>query len=302
MNAFIGEYTDLADHYHLIEQAIRYLDEHAKDQPELKDVAASVHLSEYHFQRLFTRWVGVSPKRFLQYLTKEYARSLLEQSQSLLDVSYQAGLSGPGRLHDLFVAWEAVSPGEYKIGGSGLEITYAFLPSPFGECLLAATPRGICSLDFILEGDRGAALSALKRRFSNAEFLQDQQQMTKELQDLFTAPYDGGWRSPALHVSGTPFQIKVWEALLRIPSGAVLTYADIAVQIGMPEAARAVGSAMGRNPVAVLIPCHRVIRQTGDFGNYRWGAARKKALLGWEIVKSRSSIPQPSQLASPSMG
>ena len=300
METIIGDYKDQAQDYQVVERAIQYLNDHYPEQPELKEIAASVNLSEYHFQRLFTRWVGVSPKRFLQYLTKERARQLLERSESLLEVSYQTGLSGPGRLHDLFVTWEAVSPGEYKSRGEGLTIDYGFHPSPFGECLLVATPRGICGLEFIQNGDRASAFGELKRRWAKADFTENPAHTQGQLRRLF-AFFDGGDpQGLALHVCGTPFQLKVWEALLHIPTGAVLTYEDVAVQIGLPRAARAVGSAIGRNPVPVLIPCHRVIRHTGDFGSYHWGTARKKAMLGWEFARGRELRPEPAFAASPS--
>jgi AraC family transcriptional regulator of adaptative response/methylated-DNA-[protein]-cysteine methyltransferase len=286
METIIGDYRQQAQDYQVVERAIQYLSDHYREQPELKEIAASVNLSEYHFQRLFTRWVGVSPKRFLQYLTKERARRLLEQCESLLSVSYETGLSGPGRLHDLFVTWEAVSPGEYKSRGEGLEIDYGFHPSPFGECLLAVTTRGVCGLEFIQNGDRSAALAELKRRWPKAVLHENPTRTQRQIACLFTCFEGGDPQDLALHVWGTPFQLKVWEALLRIPTGAVLTYEDIAVQIGLPQAARAVGTAIGRNPVPVLIPCHRVIRRTGDLGGYRWGAARKKALLGWEFSRT----------------
>ncbi len=281
------EYTSLAEDYRRIEQAILYLDANYDRQPSLKETAASVHLSEYHFQRLFTRWVGVSPKRFLQYLTKEHAKKLLERSENLLDVTYQSGLSSPGRLHDLFVTWEAVTPGEYKNRGEGVTISYGFHDTPFGECLTALSPRGVCGMSFIQDGDRRAALDELERRWRKAEFVSDPSgtaDMTEEVFSFFDEQKADGLR---LHLSGSSFQLKVWEALLGVPSGMLVSYEDIAVQIGLPRAARAVGAALGRNPIPVLIPCHRVIRKTGEIGDYRWGAARKKALLGWEMAHSR---------------
>lgn len=281
----IGKEADQFDQvYERIEQAILFLAEHHPEQPNLKAIAENVGLSEYHFQRLFTRWVGISPKRFMQYLTKEHAKQLLDESADLLSASYAAGLSGPGRLHDLFVTCEAVTPGEYKRWGEGLEIRYGFHPSPFGMLLVALTQRGISNLMFIQDGDRKGALSTLRAFWSAAEVNEDQVttgEVAAEIMNLFQGLTPNSMR---LYLKGTNFQIKVWEALLRIPSGSVVSYEDIAIYIGMPGVSRAVGNAVSRNPVPVLIPCHRVICKTGDFGDYRWGASRKKALLGWEMA------------------
>jgi AraC family transcriptional regulator, regulatory protein of adaptative response / methylated-DNA-[protein]-cysteine methyltransferase len=285
MEISMVDYRSASEDYRRIEQAILYLDQHYDQQPSLGDIAQSVHLSEYHFQKLFTRWVGISPKRFTQYLTKEHAKRLLEHSENLLSAAYESGLSGPGRLHDLFITWEAVTPGEYKRHGEGLEILYGFHTTPFGECLLALTERGVCSLIFVQNGDRKAAQSELERRWSSANLRQDQAATAGMIARMFAFYEDNRQDQVPLHVFGTAFQIKVWEALLRIPSGSVLSYSDISVQIGLPGASRAVGSAIGRNPIPILIPCHRVIRQTGEFGGYRWGGPRKKALLGWEMAK-----------------
>ena len=276
------EYRGLSDDYESVEQALRFLEQHVEDQPSLKEVAENVHLSEFHFQKLFTRWVGISPKRFLQYLTKERAKSMLASSRNLLDTAYSVGLSGPGRLHDLFVACEAVTPGEFKRQGEDLTIYYGFHPSPFGECLLANTERGVCNLIFVMDGDRQAAYRSLHRTWPLADLAEDREKTRPYIRKIFTR-LSGLQAEPLnLYLRGTNFQIKVWEALLRIPAGSVVTYQDIAVAIGMPRAARAVGNAVGQNPVPVLIPCHRVIRKDGNFGNYGYGRARKKALLGWE--------------------
>jgi AraC family transcriptional regulator of adaptative response/methylated-DNA-[protein]-cysteine methyltransferase len=280
------DYRVLSDDYERVEQALRFLEAHVEAQPTLKEVAENVHLSEFHFQKLFTRWVGISPKRFLQYLTKEKAKSMLASSRNLLDTAYSVGLSGPGRLHDLFVACEAVTPGEYKRQGEDLTIFYGFHPSPFGECLLAVTERGICNLIFVMNGDRDAALQSLSAVWPLAKLVEDRQKTRPYVHRIF-ARINGQQAEPLnLFLHGTNFQIKVWEALLRIPPGSVVTYQDIAVAIGMPRAARAVGNAVGHNPIPVLIPCHRVIRKNGDFGDYGYGSARKKALLGWEQVHS----------------
>jgi AraC family transcriptional regulator of adaptative response/methylated-DNA-[protein]-cysteine methyltransferase len=275
--------------YHRIERAIRYLDAAAPAQPSLTDVARHVGLSSFHFQRVFTRWAGLSPKRFSQVLALTFAKELLQRSRNLLDATYDAGLSSGGRLHDLFVTLEAVTPGEYRTSGAGLRIDAGFHDSPFGECLLAVTDRGICALTF-LDGERHAALRDLAARWPNA---------TVEETPRVTAPVAARIfrsmeiRDPlsvvplSLLVRGTNFQVKVWEALLRIPAGGVTTYEHVAASVGAPRATRAVGTAVGRNPVAFLIPCHRVIRSTGALGAYRWGLPRKRAMLAWEAGRGR---------------
>lgn len=286
------DYSSMLEDYQRIEKALIYLENHYRQQPSLKEIAQSVHLSEHHFQKLFTRWVGISPKKFTEYLTKEHARKLLEQSESILDTAYGAGLSGPGRLHDLFITWEAVTPGVYKKMGEGIEILYGFHATPFGECLLAMTDRGVCYLAFVQDGDREATRGELARRWNRASLRQDQAATAKMVASVFSFFEGSRRRQLSLHIFGTVFQIKVWEALLRIPSGSVLSYADIAVQVGLPGAARAVGNAVSSNPIPVIIPCHRVIRQTGEIGGYRWGEARKKALLGWEVARKESFIEE----------
>jgi AraC family transcriptional regulator of adaptative response/methylated-DNA-[protein]-cysteine methyltransferase len=278
----MNTYHQLSEDYERIEQAIRYLDANYQRQPELAEIAASVHLSEYHFQRLFTQWVGISPKRYLQYLTKESAKSWLKASASLLEAAYASGLSGPGRLHDLFVTCEAVTPGEFKRKGDGLQIAYGIHPTPFGECLLAVTGRGICSLMFVQNGDREAALAAFRHDWQKAELSQDPDRTRPLLEQVFSSP--GGTGLP-LHLLGTNFQIKVWEALLRIPSGALTTYTAVAQSIGRPSAARAVSNAVAHNPIAYIIPCHRVIRESGEMGGYRYGIPRKRAMLEWETAR-----------------
>jgi AraC family transcriptional regulator of adaptative response/methylated-DNA-[protein]-cysteine methyltransferase len=278
-------YIQLAEDYRRIEQAIRFLEEHYLEQPDLSAAANSIGLSEFHFQRLFTRWVGISPKRFLQFLTKEHAKDLLRQPVDLLEASYASGLSSPGRLHDLFVACEAVTPGEYKTHGDGLTIQYGFHQTPFGECLLARTTRGVCALAFVEEGGGEQALNDLRLKWRRAR-LEENPAATAALVAQIFRPPDARTGTMNLLLNGTNFQIKVWEALLRIPSGAVVSYEDVAMSIGMPGAARAVSNAVASNPVAVLIPCHRVIRKDGDFGGYHYGTARKKALLGWEMANS----------------
>jgi AraC family transcriptional regulator of adaptative response/methylated-DNA-[protein]-cysteine methyltransferase len=278
--------TQFTDDYARIEQVIYYLEKNAARQPTLAEIAESVHLSEYHFQRLFTRWVGISPKRFLQFITKEHAKQLLAQSSSLLDATYQVGLSSPGRLHDLFITWEAVTPGEYKQRGMGLSIRYGLHTTPFGEALLGSTDRGICHLSFVMPSGRGPALQALRKSWPNAQLVEDPSATLPQLRAIFRRPSSGSDGPLQVYLSGSNFQLKVWEALLRIPSGNVVSYRDIASYLGDPGASRAVGNALAHNPVAVLIPCHRVIHTLGEFGNYHYGEARKIALLGWEMAKA----------------
>ena len=285
MDIQLSNYAQLAEDYRRIEQAILYLEEHFLEQPDLSAVAGSIGLSEYHFQRLFTRWVGISPKRFLQFLTKEHAKHLLRQPVDLLEATYASGLSSPGRLHDLFVTCEAVTPGEYKNHGAGLTIQYGFHQTPFGECLLARTSRGICALAFAEPGGRDQALLDLRTKWRQARLEENPAATASMVAQIFQPP-ELRPGSLNLVLNGTNFQIKVWEALLRIPSGSVVTYEDIALSIGMPKAARAVSNAVASNPVAVLIPCHRVIRKDGAFGGYHYGTARKKALLGWEMARA----------------
>lgn len=270
--------------YRRIEAAITYIAAHYRRAPSLDEVAAAAHLSPFHFQRLFTRWAGVSPKRFARYLSLEHARALLRHDgASCLDAAHEAGLSGPGRLHDMFVRIEAMTPGEYGRGGAGMAISHGFAESLFGEVLVAATPRGICHIAFA--DDRGAALDRLRLAFPAAEFSPaGAGPQAKAVQ----AALHMDWSSPTeirLHLRATPFQIKVWEALLRIPAGRLASYGDVAAAVGAPKASRAVGTAIGANPVAWLIPCHRVIRQSGAVGGYRWGAPRKQAIIGWESAR-----------------
>jgi len=278
-------YTQLSDDYARIEQVIYYLEQNASRQPSLSEIADHIHLSEYHFQRLFTRWVGISPKRFLQFITKEHAKQLLTSASSILDTSYQVGLSSPGRLHDLFITWEAVTPGEFKQRGEGMLIHYGFHPTPFGEVLLASTERGICNLSFVMSSDRTAAMDALRRYWPKANLVEDSS-ITQPLVAGIFRSFGRALDHPVhLYLSGSNFQLKVWEALLSIPSGSVVSYRDIASVLGDSNASRAVGNALANNPVPVLVPCHRVINSLGEFGNYHYGEARKKALLGWEMAK-----------------
>jgi len=274
-----------ANDYQLVEQAIRFLDRNAGRQPELREVAASVGLSEFHFQRLFQRWAGVSPKRFLQFQTAQEAKHVLQQTGDLLEASYQAGLSGPGRLHDLIVNVEAVTPGEYKRRGAGLAISWGVHASPFGDCLLALTARGVCALEFLQPESEDDALARLRAVWENARLEHAPQVTAPVAARIFQAGTKQ--QAPlAVLVKGTNFQIKVWEALLRVPAGRITTYAGLAHSLGRPGAARAVGSAVAANHIGYLIPCHRVIRSTGAFGEYRWGAQRKRILLSRELAQA----------------
>ncbi|MCJ7432271.1 MAG: methylated-DNA--[protein]-cysteine S-methyltransferase [Anaerolineales bacterium] len=286
MNTSLSNYRQLSEDYLRIEQAIQYLDNHYKDQPGLEEVAASIGLSEFHFQRIFTRWAGISPKRFLQFLTREGAKDLLNRSENLLDTTHQVGLSSLGRLHDLFVTTEAVTPGEYKSHGTRVTIRYGLHPTPFGKCLIGVTEHGICHLSFV-QTSEGDAIDALVNQWEQARMIEDHRATAPLVGPIFDLSQRG--KVPLqLHLRGTNFQLKVWEALLNIPAGAVTTYEGIASMIGTPGAMRAVGTAVGHNPVAILIPCHRVIRKVGEFGNYRYGAPRKKALLAREYVTARN--------------
>ena len=270
--------------YHRIERAIRFLDASSPVRPSLAEVARHVGMSPFHFQRLFTRWAGISPKRFSQVLALEYAKDKLRDSRNLIDATYDAGLTSGGRLHDLFVTLDAVTPGEFRESGSGLRILAGFHESPFGEALIAATDRGVCGLTFH-DGDRKAALRDLASRWPNATIDERPRTTAPVASRIFSAleARDPEGLVPlGLLVRGTNFQVKVWRALLQIPVGSVATYEDIATAIGAPAAVRAVGTAIGRNPVAFLIPCHRVIRTTGALGGYRWGLPRKRAMLAWE--------------------
>jgi AraC family transcriptional regulator of adaptative response/methylated-DNA-[protein]-cysteine methyltransferase len=274
--------------YQRIAEAIRYLEENYRHQPELDDLAAHLHLSPFHLQRLFTRWAGISPKRFVQYLTAAHAKQLLANAHSVLDATYETGLSSPGRLHDLLVAVEAMTPGEYKTQGGGLVIRYGRHATPFGDCILAATERGVCKLSFLEDEGWQAAVDELQAQWPSATLVEDPA-YTQPLVDLIFPPAEAtpnGQRQVNLLLKGTNFQVKVWEALLRIPAGAATTYEEVAQAIGQPSAARAVGGAIGANNIAYLIPCHRVIRKSGVIHDYRWGATRKKAILGWESARA----------------
>jgi AraC family transcriptional regulator of adaptative response/methylated-DNA-[protein]-cysteine methyltransferase len=269
--------------FNRIAEAIEYLQKNFKSQPTLDQVAEEVHLSSYHFQRLFTEWAGTSPKKFLQYISVEHAKKMLKENQaSLFETAMDTGFSGPSRLHDLFINIEGMTPGEYKNGGENLNINYSFAESPFGNLMVASTTKGICYIAFA--DDEAKALEALIQKFPKANY----KQMTDLLQQNALFIFSHDWKNLdqiKLHLKGTDFQIKVWETLLKIPIGKFTTYGNIADHINNPKAARAVGTAIGDNPVAFLIPCHRVIQSTGTFGGYHWGSIRKTAMIGWEAAK-----------------
>lgn len=274
--------------YYRIAEAISYLKENFKLQPDLDEVAEKVNLSPFHFQRLFSQWAGVSPKKFLQYLSLNYAKNMLKDQQStLFDAAFETGLSGTGRLHDLFVNVEGMTPGEFKNGGENLTINYSFAQTPFGQLLIASTAKGVCYMAFADEETEG--LNELKKQFPAAQY----QSKKDKLQEDALAIFDQNWEEPAtvkLHLKGTPFQLKVWETLLKVPMGQFTTYGTIAKALGNPNASRAVGSAVGDNPIAFLIPCHRVIQSSGNFGQYHWGQVRKTAILGWEAAQIDPAI------------
>lgn len=269
--------------YNRIAEAIGYIKQNFKQQPTLDKVAEEIHLSPHHFQRLFTDWAGVSPKKFLQYISVEHAKNILKDKQAtLFDAAFETGLSGTGRLHDLFVNIEGMTPGEYKNGGESLSINYSYAESPFGNILVASTAKGICHMAFADNEDE--AFEALQQHYPNARY----KQMLDMLQQNALYIFTHDWKKLnkiKLHLKGTDFQLKVWETLLKIPMGQLSTYGNIAEEIKNPNASRAVGTAIGSNPVAFLIPCHRVIQSTGLFGGYMWGPVRKTAIIGWEASK-----------------
>ena len=275
--------------YVIVEQAIRFIETHTRQQPSLAEIADHIGASESHLQRIFTRWAGISPKRFLQYLTHEHCRQLLRESRSLLDTTYEAGLSSAGRLHDLFVTVEGVTPGEFKAAGAGLEITYGVHDSPFGDCLIATTPRGVCTVVFTSGTGEQRAVEALREEWAGATIVENPGQTAPVAERIFAPAIRADTAPIRLLLRGTNFQINVWKALLRIPLGAVASYEDLAAMAMVPGAPRAVGNAVGANPIAYLIPCHRIVRKSGQFGNYGGGPARKKAMLVWESARRARS-------------
>ncbi|UCS92843.1 methylated-DNA--[protein]-cysteine S-methyltransferase [Echinicola marina] len=268
--------------YQRVAEALSYLQENFKKQPNLNEIAEEASLSPFHFQRIFTEWAGVSPKKFLQFISLGHAKKILrETNTNLLEASMEAGLSGTGRLHDLFVNIEGMTPGEYKNGGTNLQINYSFSGTPFGEILVASTSKGICYLAFL--EDEPYTIEGLVSRFPNASFKNREDQLQQNALRIFQQDWTK-MDQIKLHLKGSDFQLKVWESLLKIPMGKLTTYGQIAEKINNPKASRAVGTAIGSNPVAFLIPCHRVIQASGIFGGYMWGPARKTAIIGWEAA------------------
>jgi len=289
--AYIGDMDTTTEDrdYRRIEAALTYLETHRSEQPTLEEVADHLGLSPFYFQRIFTRWVGISPKRFLQFLTVEHARSCLAETRSVLETAFETGLSSPGRLHDLTVSVDAMTPGEIKSGGSGLTIRHGLVSSHFGPCFIGVTERGVCWMAFPDESEQNPSLEELASSFPHADLRADPAQAALWRDRIFDRTViEGGAPLPIL-LSGTNFQLKVWEALLRIPSGGLCAYSGLASAMGRPTATRAVASAVAANHIAYLIPCHRVIRTMGEFGKYRWGAARKQALIGWEQAQHQNA-------------
>ncbi|MDQ3119851.1 MAG: methylated-DNA--[protein]-cysteine S-methyltransferase [Verrucomicrobiota bacterium] len=278
--------------YERVASVIRYLDQHHAEQPDLAALAAGVGLSTFHFHRLFSAWAGVTPKDFLQCLTLENAKNLLRNGTSALETSLEAGLSGPGRLHDLCVTLEAASPGEMKTGGAGLQFVFGFAETPFAEALIAETVRGLSHISFHERTARASATEALQRSWPAAIFRRDDARARDLAQTIFARRLPHGpARGLRAFVRGTPFQLRVWRALLRIPPGSLTTYGRLSSAVEAPRASRAVGSAVGANPLAFIIPCHRVIRGTGVLGNYRWDPMRKRAMIGWEVASHAVELP-----------
>lgn len=280
--------TQQIEDYNRIAQAIHYLNDHLLEQPTLDEMAAHLHLSKFHFQRLFKRWAGITPTQFLHYLTVEYAKEKLAQTSTIYDTSLDLGLSSAGRLYDHFVKLEGMTPGEYKERGLGLVIRFGFHGTPFGRCLLATTERGVCALRFFNEGEAESVLDEVRSEWSAATFCEDR----RVTEPLAVRIFNGRSHTPGqngplhLHVRGTNFQLNVWKALLALPAGTLVTYQNVADAITQPTAVRAVASAVAKNPVGYLIPCHRVITKVGKIHRYRWGETRKKAMIGWEGART----------------
>jgi AraC family transcriptional regulator of adaptative response/methylated-DNA-[protein]-cysteine methyltransferase len=271
-----------ASDYERVRRIIAYISERWREQPSLEDVAEAVGLSTTHVHHLFRRWAGLSPKAFLQAITLDNAKALLAQSASVLDATYEVGLSGPARLHDLFVTHEAMTPGDYKAGGAGLTMRFGFHPSPFGEAVLVATERGLAGLGFVDDGDREAALVDMRRRWPKAEYVEDHAATLPLARRIFDPSRWEAEQPLRVVLIGTDFEVRVWQTLLRIPLGRATTYSDIASRIGKPSACRAVGAAVGKNPISFVVPCHRVLGRSGALTGYHWGLTRKQAILGWE--------------------
>ena len=283
MNA--KKYTETGYHYQLMRRAIDLLDSEDGRAKTLEEIADEMRMSPAHFQRIFSRWAGVSPKRYQQWLTLDHAKRLLVERHTTLETADAVGLSGSGRLHDLFLRWEAMSPGEFAKGGDGLKISWGWFDSPFGPALIMGTEKGICGIGFAAETGREATMADMLSRWPHASFIEDTAALAPLADQAF--PREGSNRAPArLFLMGAPFQIKVWEALMSIPTGHVTTYSDIARAIGHPRAVRAVGTAVGRNPISWLIPCHRAMRKSGGLGGYHWGLPVKRAMLAWEAAET----------------
>ncbi len=275
--------TPKGDDYDLVRKTIERISLDYRAQPSLEDIASDIGVTPGRLQKTFSRWAGLTPKAFLQAVTLDHARRLLgHEGLPLLDASYELGLSGPGRLHDLFVTHEAMSPGDFKTGGAGLAISYGFHPSPFGTAVVMATERGLCGLAFADPGEEQAALEDMTRRWPGARLTQDQEATASYVERVFSPEQWRADRPLRIVLIGTDFQVRVWEALLRIPLGAAKTYSDVATQIGKPTASRAVGAAVGRNPISFVVPCHRALGKSGALTGYHWGITRKRAMLGWE--------------------
>lgn len=268
--------------YERVRRIIAFLSGRWREQPSLDDIADHVGLSTTHVHHLFRRWCGLTPKAFLQALTLDHAKALLARSASVLDATYEVGLSGPGRLHDLFVTHEAMTPGDFKAGGAGLTLAYGYHPSPFGEAIVVATERGIAGIGFVDAGDRTAALDDMRRRWPRADYVEDGPGTAPLARRAFEP---AAWRAEEplrVVLIGTDFEVRVWKTLLRIPFGRATTYSEIASRIGKPSASRAVGAAVGKNPISFVVPCHRVLGRSGALTGYHWGLTRKQAILGWE--------------------
>jgi AraC family transcriptional regulator of adaptative response/methylated-DNA-[protein]-cysteine methyltransferase len=272
--------------YDVVRRAIAHIRGHWRRQPEIEEIAEAAGVAASELHHLFRRWAGLTPKAFLQALTLDHARALLRSSASVLDASYEVGLSGPGRLHDLFVTHEAMSPGEWKSGGEGLVISYGFHPCPFGTALVMASARGLCGLAFADEGKEKPALADMRRRWPKAKYVEDAARTAPFAQRVFERKLWRPDRPLRVVLIGTDFEVRVWETLLRIPMGRATTYSDIAGALGRPAAARAVGAAVGKNPLSFVVPCHRVLGKSGDVTGYHWGLTRKRAMLGWEAGRA----------------
>jgi AraC family transcriptional regulator of adaptative response/methylated-DNA-[protein]-cysteine methyltransferase len=278
----VDPFAAAANDYAVVRRAIAHIRGHWREQPDIETIAEASGVSASELHHLFRRWAGLTPKAFLQALTLDHARHLLRDSASVLDATYEVGLSGPGRLHDLFVTHEAMSPGEWKSGGEGLNITFGFHPSPFGSALVMATPRGLCGLAFADEGDEAAALTDMRSRWPKATYAEEPGRTAPLAQRIFDPTTWRKDRPLRVVLIGTDFELRVWETLLSIPMGRLTTYSDIAAKVCSPAAARAVGAAVGKNPVCFVVPCHRVIGKSGQLTGYHWGLTRKRAILGWE--------------------